>query len=93
MRRDDVRDVFRALGNETRRDILEILHRHGGPMTSQRIAEPFGMTWQAISRHLRVLTEAGLITCTEHGRDRAYNLKEDRLHEVVGAWITTLDGD
>jgi DNA-binding transcriptional ArsR family regulator len=80
--------VFEALGSNIRRDILEMLHFAGGSLTSKVIADYFGISWQAISRHLRLLTEAGLVSCEILGRDHVYTLEREWLQRVAGEWIT-----
>ncbi len=79
--------VFRALGNETRRGILAVLHDVGGPMSSHDIARRFEIPWQGISRHLRLLTEAGLLVCDVRRNERAYSLDREHLRRVAGRWI------
>jgi DNA-binding transcriptional ArsR family regulator len=80
--------VFNALANETRRGILALLHDSDLPMRSSEIAQRFDLPWQAVSRHLRILTEAGLINCNVLQNGRAYSLNRDRLQRVAGRWIT-----
>ncbi len=79
--------VFKALGNETRRGILAVLHDHQGPMSSHDIARRFDIPWQGISRHLRLLTEAGLLVCDVRRNERAYELDRDQLRRVAGRWV------
>jgi DNA-binding transcriptional ArsR family regulator len=85
---DTLDRVFKALGNETRRGILAVLHDHPGPMSSHDIARRFEIPWQGISRHLRLLTEAGLLVCDVRRNERAYALDRDQLRRVAGRWIT-----
>ena len=80
--------VFSALANETRRGILGALHDLGGPMRSSEIARRFDLPWQAVSRHLRILTESGLISCEVLKNGREYSLNRERLQRVAGRWIT-----
>ena len=80
--------VFSALANETRRGILAALHDLGGPMRSSEIARRNDLPWQAVSRHLRVLTESGLISCEVLKNGREYSLNRERLQRVAGRWIT-----
>jgi DNA-binding transcriptional ArsR family regulator len=70
---DELTRTFAALADPTRRAILGRL-THGGA-TVKELAEPFPMTNQAISRHLKVLEQAGLIT-----RGRTAQLRPSRLH-------------
>jgi DNA-binding transcriptional ArsR family regulator len=79
--------VFKALANATRRGILALLHDSGGPLSSHDIARHFDIPWQGVSRHLRVLTDAGLITCEVGRNERAYSLDGERLRKVPGRWI------
>jgi len=80
--------AFKALANETRRGILAVLHDWGGSLSSHDIARRFDIPWQAVSRHLRLLTEAGLLTCDVRKNERAYALDHDELRRVAGRWIT-----
>jgi DNA-binding transcriptional ArsR family regulator len=79
--------VFKALGNEIRRGILAALHDHGGYLSSHDIARRFTLPWQAVSRHLRILTEAGLLECDVRSNERAYTLDTSQLRRVAGRWI------
>jgi DNA-binding transcriptional ArsR family regulator len=79
--------VFGALANDTRRGILAVLHDAGDPMRSSEIAVRFNLPWQAVSRHLRILTQAGLISCEVLKNGRAYSLERNRLQQVPGRWI------
>jgi DNA-binding transcriptional ArsR family regulator len=80
--------AFKALANETRRGILAVLHDWGGSLSSHDIARRFDIPWQGVSRHLRLLTEAGLLTCDVRKNERAYALDHDELRRVAGRWIT-----
>jgi DNA-binding transcriptional ArsR family regulator len=84
---DTIDLVFRALSNDTRRGILGVLHDWGGPLNSHEIAMRFDIPWQGISRHLRILTEAGLVSCEVRRNARLYRLERERLTEVAGRWI------
>src|SRR5271154_2653066 len=79
--------VFRALANETRLEILATFHDWGNAMSSHAIARRFDTTWQAISRHLRILTEAGLLECEMGTNQRYYSLNKRYLRDVAGRWI------
>ena len=84
---DTLEKVFGALANETRRGILAVLHDWGAPLSSHDIAYRFDLPWQAVSRHLRILTEAGLIRCEVLKNGRRYSLDRQRLRRVAGRWI------
>ena len=81
--------VFNALANETRRGILAALHDWGGYLSSHDIARRFegSTSWQGISRHLRLLTEAGLLVCDVRPNERAYTLNREQLRLVAGRWV------
>jgi DNA-binding transcriptional ArsR family regulator len=80
--------VFGALSHPVRRGILGAIHDLGGPMRSGDIAERFDISWQAVSRHLALLTDAGLLRCEDVPNGRLYSIDEDRLRSVPGRWIT-----
>ncbi len=84
---DTLDRVFKALANETRRGILAVLHDHDGPMSSHDIARRFDIPWQGVSRHLRLLTEAGLLVCDVRRNERAYALDRNQLRRVAGRWV------
>jgi len=79
--------VFGALGHQTRRAILSVLHAIGGVMTSGAIAARFSCSWPTTSRHLRVLEEAGLLRAVLRGRERVYEIDADRLRTLTIGWI------
>jgi DNA-binding transcriptional ArsR family regulator len=76
-----VNAVFRALADQTRRDILDLLRK--GPRTSGEIAAGFDSSWPTISRHLAVLREAGLVTTDRRGQEIHYELSTSVLEDVV----------
>lgn len=72
--------VFHAIADPTRRAILVALARW--ERTAGVLAEPFGMSQPAVSQHLRVLRDAGLVRHRRAGRHRLYRLEPDPLREV-----------
>src|SRR6266567_5529167 len=84
---DDLEAVFGALAHHTRRTILSALHARGGEMTSGTIASRFDCAWPTVTRHLRILEDAGLVAVRLQGRERVYELDRERLIEVAGSWI------
>ena len=79
--------VFRALANETRLEILAVLHDWGRPMSSHDIVRRFTTPWQGISRHLGILADAGVLECQVGTNKRSYSLNEPYLRDVAGRWI------
>jgi ArsR family transcriptional regulator, arsenate/arsenite/antimonite-responsive transcriptional repressor len=74
-------DVFRALADPTRREILKLLR--AGPRTSGEIADRFPSTWATISRHLGILKDARLVLAERDGQSIRYELNTTVFQEVV----------
>jgi DNA-binding transcriptional ArsR family regulator len=81
---DELSLVFAALADPTRRAILERLAL--GDATVNQLAEPFAMTQQAVSKHLKVLERARLISRTRTAQSRPCALDAAHLDEAAG-WI------
>jgi DNA-binding transcriptional ArsR family regulator len=81
---DDLDMVFAALADSTRRAILERLAE--GDATVNQLAEPFAMTQQAVSKHLKVLERAHLISRAKKAQSRPCRLDAEHLAAAVG-WI------
>jgi DNA-binding transcriptional ArsR family regulator len=77
-------DVFDALANPIRREILSQLKT--GPKPVNQLAAPFDRGRPAISEHLKVLRDAGLVTDEVRGRERYYHLRAAPLEEAA-AWL------
>jgi DNA-binding transcriptional ArsR family regulator len=78
--------VFTALGHAARRQMLLTVYFWGGEMTAGEIAGRFGHAWPTTTRHLRVLTDARLLTVESRGRSRIYRLNPAQLR-VVSDWL------
>lgn len=76
--------IFAALADPTRRDILVMLLEDDMAVTD--VAEPFDMSLAAISKHLQILTRAGLISQERRGRVKWCKLEMDAMREAV-VWI------
>ena len=72
--------VLRALAEPHRRQIIEVLR--GRELTSGNIAAQFNVTGPAISQHLRVLTEAGLVSMRRDGTQRLYRARPEGIAAV-----------
>jgi len=72
--------VFRAVADPTRRAMLDRLRT--GELTASDLAEPFDMSQPAVSQHLRVLLDAGLVDAEQVGRQRVYRLNAEPLRGV-----------
>jgi DNA-binding transcriptional ArsR family regulator len=78
------RDVFQAIADPTRREIINLLVNETQNLNS--IAENFSVSRQAISLHVKILTECGLIVIKQQGRERYCEAKLDKLNEV-SLWV------
>jgi DNA-binding transcriptional ArsR family regulator len=70
--------LFAALGDETRLQLVARLC-HDGPMSITRLAEGFDISRQAITKHLRVMEDAGLVRSMWQGRESVWQLEQKRL--------------
>ena len=73
-------DPFEALGDPNRRAIVELLR--GGDRSVREIADELPISRPAVSRHLRLLKEAGLVDDTADGNRRLYHLQDRGLDEI-----------
>jgi DNA-binding transcriptional ArsR family regulator len=78
------RDVFQAIADPTRRAILSLLALHA--MTPNAIAEHFDSSRQAISKHIKILTECQLVKQEQSGREIHYHFNFQKMKEV-DAWM------
>jgi DNA-binding transcriptional ArsR family regulator len=78
------RDVFQAIADPTRRAILGLLAMQ--TLTLNAVAENFEISRPAISKHVKVLEECGLVEIKQQGRERYCEAKLDKLNEV-SQWI------
>jgi len=76
-----VAPLFTALGDETRLYLVSRLC-HDGPLSITRLAEGTALTRQAVTKHLRVLGDAGLASCGRQGREQHWRIEARRLAEV-----------
>jgi DNA-binding transcriptional ArsR family regulator len=73
--------LFAALGDETRLRLVASLCQHG-PMSITRLTAGTKVTRQAVSKHLRLMEDAGLVRATRHGRESVWELEPERLEEA-----------
>jgi len=78
------RDVFQAIADPTRREIINLVAFN--PLNLNAIAENFDVSRPAISQHIKILTECGLIVIKKQGRERYCEAKLQQLNEV-SEWI------
>lgn len=78
------RDVFQAIADPTRRKIIGMVSKQ--PLNLNAVAENFNVSRPAISKHIKILTECGLIEIKQQGRERFCEAKLDKLNEV-SHWV------
>jgi DNA-binding transcriptional ArsR family regulator len=81
------RDIFQAMADPTRRAIIFLLALHA--MTPNAIADNFNITRQAVSKHLRILTECELAKQEQIGREIYYSLEVEKIKEI-DRWLEQL---
>ncbi|AEW02144.1 transcriptional regulator [Niastella koreensis] len=75
------RDVFQAIADPTRREILNMIAHQ--PLNVNAVAENFAVSRTAIYKHIKMLTECGLVVITQFGRERFCEARLERLTEVI----------
>src|SRR5437870_11138923 len=78
------RDVFQAIADPNRRAIISLLARER--LTPNGIAEHFSISRPAVSKHIKILSECGLIEIEQKGRERYCEVKIEKLGEVSD-WV------
>jgi len=79
------RDIFQAIADPTRREIIALIAIQA--LTPNAIADNFHTSRQAVSKHLRVLTECDLVKQEQQGREIYYSLQIDKMKEI-DSWLT-----
>lgn len=74
------RDIFQAIADPTRRAIITLIALQA--LTPNAIAEHFNTTRQAVSKHLKVLTECELVKPQQQGREIYYTLEIEKMQEI-----------
>ncbi|MCC6614827.1 MAG: winged helix-turn-helix transcriptional regulator [Anaerolineae bacterium] len=77
-------DIFAAIAHPVRRQILDTLLQ--GDMTVTALSAPFDVSRSAISQHLGILMDSGLVSMEKRGREHYYQLRPDNLNEIA-RWI------
>lgn len=78
------RDVFQAIADPTRREIIGLLAKES--LTLNGVAEHFDISRPAISKHVKILSECGLISIEQKGRERYCQVQLENLKEVAD-WV------
>ena len=82
------RDVFQAISDPVRREIILLLSQKN--LTLNGVAENFQISRPAISKHVRILEECGLVTINQQGRERYCKVNPEPLNEVYD-WLSYFD--
>lgn len=78
------RDVFQAIADPTRREIINLIAHKS--LNLNAVAENFSVSRPAISKHIKILTECGLVEIKQQGRERFCEARLEKLNEVSD-WI------
>jgi DNA-binding transcriptional ArsR family regulator len=83
------RDVFQAIADPTRREIINLLVRK--TLNLNAVSENFGISRPAISKHMKILTECGLVEIKQKGRERYCEANLEKLR-AVSDWVENVRG-
>jgi DNA-binding transcriptional ArsR family regulator len=78
------RDVFQAIADPTRREIIDMIAAR--PLNINSVSENFPVSRTAVYKHIKILTECGLVVIKQQGRERFCEARLERLNEVSG-WV------
>lgn len=79
-------DVFKALADPSRRELLDRLNAHNG-LSLRDLSEGLGMARQSVSKHLAILEAANLVTAVRRGREKLHYLNPVPINEIAERWI------
>lgn len=83
-------DVFKALSDPTRREILRLLR--DGDLTAGAIAERFSISKPSVSHHLATLRHAGLVNAERRGQEIVYSLDATLFQELIAYFLDLMEG-
>ena len=78
------RDVFQAIADPTRREIIALISDR--PLNVNAVAGNFDVSRTAVYKHMKILTECGLVVVRQQGRERYCEARLERLHEISD-WV------
>jgi len=82
----DADTIFKALGDPTRRQLLDLLYERNG-QTLGELCEHLDMARQSATQHLGILESANLVTTVRRGREKLHFINPVPLHEVYERWV------
>jgi len=88
--KDRINKVFKAVADPTRREIFHVLMMASVAMPITQISEQFEMSRQGVTKHIKLLEDAGLIKITGKGRERFCEANPTPLHEIKN-WLAVYD--
>jgi DNA-binding transcriptional ArsR family regulator len=88
----DLDAVFKALADRTRRLVLDRLRERGG-LTLNELCERLEMTRQAVSKHVSILEDAGLVATRRSGREKLHYLNPVPINDIYTRWISKYERD
>ena len=77
---DEITNYLKAISDPTRLKMVEMLNRHSTPLCVNAIARKLNVTQSAISQHLRILKQVGIVTSSRSGYNINYRLKYDKIN-------------
>jgi DNA-binding transcriptional ArsR family regulator len=80
-------EVFRALSDASRRDLLDRLHRRNG-QTLNELCAGLDMTRQAVTKHLSILENANLIAVQRQGREKLHFINPVPINDIAERWLS-----
>jgi DNA-binding transcriptional ArsR family regulator len=80
-------NIFKALAHRSRRELLDHLFERDG-QTLGELCQGAGFTRQAVSKHLRILSDSGLIVTHREGREKLHYLNPAPIQEISERWIS-----
>jgi DNA-binding transcriptional ArsR family regulator len=78
--------IFRALADPGRRLLLDRLHAENG-QTLSRLSENVAISRQGVTKHLRILEDAGLVVTLRRGREKLHYLNPVPIHQIADRWL------
>src|SRR5579862_1141641 len=91
-RLDEMDPVFKALADGSRRQLLDRLNAHNG-QSLQELCAGLDMARQSVSKHLRILETANLVTTLRVGREKRHYLNAVPINDIAERWIQHYDRD
>ena len=89
-KKDAINKVFKAIADPTRREIFHVLMIASAAMSLTQISEQFEISRQGVTKHVKILEEAGLVKTTSQGRERFCEANATPLKEIKN-WVAVYD--